>query len=101
MPCHAENLPYFSKDMDLNIAYNMVEGTMESIQLEYFNLFAEYMLHALAESQSMGKLLYAFKNVRKTFMRMTELSRSSPARQWRTLFCFPSVAYASMRTTIF
>ncbi len=27
-------------------------------------MFAEYMLHALAESQSMGKLLYAFKNVR-------------------------------------
>ncbi len=50
--------------MDLNIAYNMEEGTMESIQFEYFNLLAEYMLHALAESQSMGKLLFAFKNVR-------------------------------------
>ena len=64
MPCLAENLPYFSRDMDLNIAYNMEEGTMESLQLEYFNLIAAYMLHALAESQSMGKLLYAFKNVR-------------------------------------
>ena len=37
---------------------------MESIQFEYLNLIAAYMLHALAESQSMGKLMYAFKNVR-------------------------------------
>ncbi len=42
----------------------MEEGTTESIQFEYLNLIAEYMLHALAESQSMGKLLYAFKNIR-------------------------------------
>jgi hypothetical protein len=35
---------------------------MESIQLEYLNLIAVYMLHALVESQSMGKLLYAFKS---------------------------------------
>jgi hypothetical protein len=34
---------------------------MESIQLEYLNLIAAYMLHALIESQSMG---IAFKNVR-------------------------------------
>ncbi len=27
-------------------------------------MIAAYMLHALAESQSMGKLLYAFKNIR-------------------------------------
>jgi len=37
---------------------------METIHLEYLNLIAAYMLHALVESQSMGKLLYAFKNVR-------------------------------------
>ena len=39
---------------------------METIQLEYLNLIATYrdMLHALVESQSMGKLLYAFTNVR-------------------------------------
>ncbi len=37
---------------------------METIQFEYLNLIAAYMLHALIESQSMGKLLYAFKNVR-------------------------------------
>ncbi len=42
----------------------MEEGTMESIQIEYLNLIATYVLHALAESQSMDKLLYAFKNVR-------------------------------------
>ena len=27
-------------------------------------MIAAYILHALVESQSMGKLLYAFKNVR-------------------------------------
>ncbi len=39
---------------------------METIQFEYLNLIAAYMLHALVESQSVGKLssLYAFKNVR-------------------------------------
>jgi len=37
---------------------------METIQFEYLNLIAAYMLHALVESQSMGKLLFAFKNVR-------------------------------------
>ena len=59
MPSLAENLLYFGKDMDLCLAYNM-----ETIQFEYLNLIAAYMLHALVESQSMGKLLYAFKNVR-------------------------------------
>ena len=59
-------MPYFSKGMDLCIVYNMDSeaGTMESIQFEYLNLIGAYMLHALAQSQSMGKLLYAFKNVR-------------------------------------
>jgi hypothetical protein len=37
---------------------------METIQFEYLNLIAAFMLHAVVESQSMGKLLYAFKNVR-------------------------------------
>ncbi len=37
---------------------------METVQFEYLNWIAAYMFHALAESQSMGKLLYAFKNVR-------------------------------------
>ncbi len=111
MPCLAEKLPYFGKHMDLSIAYNMEEGTMESIQFAYLNLIAAYMLHALAESQGMGKLLYAFKNVRnmeKFLEKNTHapdgtqliLSDSSPARPWLTLFHFPSVAYASMQTTI-
>ena len=45
----AENMPYFSKGMDLCLAYNMEDGTMESIQIEYLNLI---------------NLMYAFKNVR-------------------------------------
>jgi hypothetical protein len=71
----ADNLPYFSKDMDLCLAYNMEEGTMESIQIEYLNLI---------------NLMYAFKKVRNMEMFLegnvhahdgvTELSRSSPAR---------------------
>jgi hypothetical protein len=64
VPRLADNLPYFGKDMDLCLACNMEEGTMESIKIEYLNLITSYMLHALAESQSMGKLLYAFKNLR-------------------------------------
>jgi hypothetical protein len=36
--------------MDLCLAYNMEEDTMESIQIEYLNLIAAYMLHALAWS---------------------------------------------------
>ncbi len=62
MPCLADNLPYFSKDMDLCLAYNMEEGTMKSIQFKYLNLIslAAYRVTCsmpLAESQSMGKLL--------------------------------------------
>ena len=37
---------------------------MEAIPSEPLNMIAAYMLHALAGSQSMGKLLHAFKNVR-------------------------------------
>jgi hypothetical protein len=77
VPRLAENLPYFGKDMDLCLAYNMEEGTMESIQFEYLNLVAAYMLHALAESQSMGKLLYAFKNVRNIEKFLEENSHAS------------------------
>jgi hypothetical protein len=64
VPCLAENLPYFGEYMDLSLAYNMEKDTMQSIQSEYLNLITAYMLHALAASQSMGKLLHAFKNVR-------------------------------------
>ncbi len=48
----------------------MEDGALDSVQFEYLNLIAAYMLHALAGSQSMGKLLPAFKNVRnmETFL---------------------------------
>ncbi len=49
VPSLADSLPYFSKDMDLCLAYSMEEGTMESIQIKYLNLI---------------NLMYAFKNVR-------------------------------------
>ena len=62
--CLAENLPYFGRDIDLSVGYNMTDDTMQGIQLEYLNMIAAYMLHALAETQSMGRLLHAFKNVR-------------------------------------
>jgi hypothetical protein len=81
---------------------------METIQLEYLNLIAEYMLHALVESQRawesfcmLSRMSETWKSSwRKTLMHLTGLSRSSPARPWRRLFHFPSVAYASMRITI-
>ncbi len=88
--------------MDLSVAYNMPAGTLQSLEFEYLNEIAAYMLHALAESQSMGKLLFAFGNVRnmeKFLLRLAGVSRSSPARPWLTLFHFPSVAYASIQTT--
>jgi hypothetical protein len=92
--------------MDLSIGYKMPESTLKSLEFEYLNEIAAYMLHALAESQSMGKLLYAFKNVRnmekfleETPLRLAGVSRSSPAKPWLTLFHFPSVAYASIQTT--
>jgi hypothetical protein len=62
LPPLAENLPYFGKDMVLSLANNMEAGAMDSIQ--FLNLISAYMLHALAESQSMGKRLHTFKNVR-------------------------------------
>ena len=99
-------MPYFSKGMDLCIAYNMEADTMESIQFEYLNLIAAYMLHALAQSQSMGKLLYAFKNVRN-MDKFLEENASAPdgttpilTRQTMAYAISPSVAYASMQTKI-
>ncbi len=80
---------------------------MESV-LQY--LIAAYKLHAFAESQSMDKLLYAFKNVRNMEKFLEEnthapdgtqpILTSKTARPWRKLFHFPSVAYASMQTPI-
>jgi hypothetical protein len=77
VPHIAENIAYFGKgmDSDLSLEYNTEEGALDGggcpgiclvRVLEYLNLIATYMLHALAGSQSMGKLLHAFKNVRST-----------------------------------
>ncbi len=68
MPHIADNLAYLGKGMDLSLRYSVEEGALDSVQFKYLNLIAAYMLHALAESQSMGKLLYAFKNVRNMEM---------------------------------
>ena len=75
-------MPYFSKGMDLCIVYNMDSeaGTMESIQFEY-NSIGAYMLHALPQSQSMGKLLYAFKNVRNMDKFLEENARAPDGTQ--------------------
>ena len=62
-PCFAENLPYFDTDVDLSFGY-VTDGVERHITAVPMNLIAAYMLHALASSQSMGKLLHAFKNVR-------------------------------------
>jgi hypothetical protein len=106
VPRLAENLPYFSRHMDLSVAYNMQEGTLESLEFKYLNEIAAYMLHALAESQSMGKLLYAFKNVRNMEKFLEENAAPPGGRQpllthrpWLSQFHFPSVAYASIHTT--
>jgi hypothetical protein len=89
VPRLADNLPYFGKDMDLCLAYNMEEGTMESIQIEYLNL------------------MYAFKNVRNIEKFLEENTHApygtQPILTRETMayaIHFPSVAYASMRTTI-
>ena len=61
--CFAENLPYFHKDVDLSFGY-VTDGVERHITAVQLNLIGAYMLHALAGSQSMGKLSHAFKNVR-------------------------------------
>ncbi len=71
MPHIAENIAYFCEGMNLSLGYNTEEGALESVRFEYLNLIAVYMLHALAESQSIGKLLHAFKNVRSTSRTIT------------------------------
>ena len=73
-------------------AYNMEEGTMESIQSENLNLM---------------NLMYVFKNVRKFLEENAHAPhgshRTQPILTRETMahaIHFPSVAYASMRTTI-
>jgi hypothetical protein len=64
LPWFAENLPYFAKDVDLSLGYTVTDDIEREIPSEPMNLIAAYMLHALAGTQSMGKLLHACKNVR-------------------------------------
>ncbi len=59
---------------------------METIQFEYLNLIAAYILHALVESQSMGKLLYAFKNVRN-MVKFLEENAHAPDGTQQILAC--------------
>ena len=54
---------------------------MENVQFEYLNTIAAYMLHVLAESQSMGKLLHAFKNVRNMDKFLEENAASADTHQ--------------------
>ncbi len=65
---------------------------METIQFEYLNRIAAYMLHALAESQSMGKLLYAFKNVRNMEKFLEE--NADPPGGSQPIFTRETMAYA-------
>ena len=60
----AENLAYFSNDTDLNIAHELDADTWTGLSMEHLNVIAVYMLHTLAESQSMANLAVAFRNAR-------------------------------------
>jgi hypothetical protein len=78
--------------MDLSVAYNMPESTLRSLEFEYMNEIAAYMLHALAESQSMGKLLFAFRNVRNMEKFLEENAAPPGGRQ--PLLTRETMAYA-------
>ncbi len=56
------------------------------------NGIAAYMLHALAKSQSMGKLLYAFKNVRNMEQFLEE--NADPSGGSQPLLTCETMAYA-------
>ncbi len=65
---------------------------MESIQVWYLNLITAYMLHALAESQRMGTLLYAFKNVRNMEKFLEDNAHAPDGTQ--PIFTRETMAYA-------
>ncbi len=95
VPPIAENMAYFGKGIDLSLRYSMEEGALEalqSVQFEYLNLIAAYMLHALAGSQSMGKILHAFKNVRnmETFME----NNAAPTDETQPILTRETMSYA-------
>ena len=70
----------------------MPASTLKSLEFEYLNEIAAYMLHALAESQSMGKLLFAFKNVRNMEKFLEENAAPPGGRQ--PLLTRETMAYA-------
>ncbi len=51
-------------DFDLNKAFRITSDQILATQFESLDLLAAYMLHLLANSQSMGKLRVGFKNVK-------------------------------------
>ncbi len=67
---------------------------MESLEFEYLKEIAAYMLHALAESQSMGKLLYAFKNVRNMDSEKFQEENAAPPGGRQPLLTRETMAYA-------
>ncbi len=95
MPPISENMAYFGEGIDLSLGYSTEEGALEalqSVQLEYLYLIAAYMLHALAESQSMGKHLHAFKNVRnmETFLQ----NNAAPTDETLPILTRETMSYA-------
>ena len=60
----------------MNAAFKITSDKIAGVQFEYLNLIAAYMLHSLAQSQSMGKVSAGFKNA-KSMTKM--LSQTFPA----------------------
>ncbi len=61
-----------ANDFDLNKAFRITTDQIHATLFKYLNLLAVYMLHSLANSQSMGKLSCGFKNV-KSMTKMLSL----------------------------
>ncbi len=62
--------------LDLNVAFKITWDQIAGITFEYLNLIAAYMLHSLAQSQSMGKVNAGFENA-KSITKM--LNQTFPA----------------------
>jgi hypothetical protein len=71
---------------------------METIQFEYLNLIAAYMLHALVESQSMGKLLYAFKNVRNMEKFIWQFAPKRDPKIFSLILRYPKISLNSNKS---
>ena len=72
----------------------MQEGTLQSLEFEYLNEITAYMLHALVASQSMGKHLYAFKNVRNMEKFLEENANPTGGTQQILRVTSETMAYA-------